>query len=139
MDTRDPDWPIRLAAFEALRKAVSKFGPVLPWNVIDEGFTHSGRKFLLANQVKGIFRPAGMTAAALSVKTTVPRTGPPKYDDIAGADGFSYAFQQRGPDYHDNEILIRAAEIRAPIIYLYGVAPGKYRPIWPAYVANIDH
>lgn len=139
MDSRDPDWPIRLAAFEALRKAVAKFGPVLPWNAIDEGFTHAGRRFLLANQVKGIFRPAGMSGAALSVKTTAPRTGPPKYDDIARSDGFAYAFQQRGADYHDNDILIRAAELRAPIIYFYGVAPGRYRPIWPAYVAGVDH
>lgn len=139
MTVGDPDWPIRVAAFEELRKVVFKLGPVLPWSAIDEGFSHAGRRFLFANQVKGIFRPSGMSGAALSVKTTVPRTGPPKYDDIASTDGFSYAFQQRGPGYHDNEILIRAAALRAPIIYFYGVSPGRYRPIWPAYVTAVDH
>lgn len=137
-DGADPDWAIRVAAFAALRLAVAKAGPVLPWSAIAQGFLHAGRVFLFANQTKGIFRPAGMTGAALSIKTTVPRVGPPKYDDIASNGGFAYAFQRQGADYHDNKILARAAELRTPIIYFYGVGSGRYRPIWPAYVAEVD-
>ncbi|HKY35317.1 MAG TPA: HNH endonuclease [Polyangiaceae bacterium] len=134
----DPDWPIRVAAFAALRRAVASGGPVMPWGAIAKGFTHAGRSFLFANQTKGIFRPAGMVGAALSIKTTIPRSGPPKYEDIASDGGFAYAFQRQGEDYHDNKILILAAELRTPIIYFYGMGSGRYRPIWPAYVAEVD-
>ena len=111
-------------------------GERLSWRVVEEGFEHQGRKLLFANQTKGIFRPAGMQDAALSVKTTVPRAGLPKYDDIATDDAFGYAFQSRGPEYHDNKLLLRAIELRAPLIYLYGVEPGIYRPLWPVYAVK---
>lgn len=106
---------------------------MLPWSLIDRGFTVGGQAFRFANQSKGIFRPAGMSDAALSVKTTIPRSGRPRYEDIATDDAFVYAFQDRGPDYHDNVILLRAIELRTPLIYFYGVEPGWYRPLWPTY------
>ncbi len=127
------DWPVRLAAFSSLAQLVRLHGDVLPWAVIDRGFTHAGQTFRFANQSKGIFRPRGMHDAALSVKTTVPRSGKPKYEDIATDDAFVYAFQRRGPEYHDNRLLLRAIELRTPLIYLYGVEPGFYRPLWPTY------
>lgn len=74
----DIDWPVRTAAFAALAEAVQIHGEVLPWAVIERGFTFSQRHFRFANQSKGIFRPAGMQDAALSVKTTVPRSGKPR-------------------------------------------------------------
>jgi putative restriction endonuclease len=57
----------------------------------------------------------------------------PKYEDIATDDAFEYAFQRRGPDYHDNKLLRRAVELRTPLIYFYGVEPRMYRPLWPVY------
>jgi putative restriction endonuclease len=129
----DIDWPIRLAAFTALGELVALHGEVLPWRLIESGFTFAQRRFRFANQSKGIFRPSGMQDAALSVKTTVPRTGAPRYEDIATDDAFVYAFQRRGPDYHDNRLLSRAIELRTPLIYFYGVEPGSYRPLWPTY------
>jgi putative restriction endonuclease len=134
----DPDWPIRLGAFEELRRLTTSVGAVLPWQAVERGFAVGGRAFLFANQSKGIFRPAGMRGAALSVKTTVPRAGLRKYEDIAQDGGFGYAFQRRGADYHDNKLLLLAAEMRVPLIYFFGVAPGHYRPIWPMYVAEVD-
>lgn len=134
----DPDWPIRVAAFAKLRELTQLHGAVLAWPAIELGFEVNGRSFLFANQSKGIFRPAGMTGAALSIKTTVPKSGLRKYDDLADDGGFSYAFQSRGEDYHDNKLLIRAHDLRTPLIYFYGVSPGRYRPIWPVYVADVD-
>jgi putative restriction endonuclease len=133
---RDPDWRIRLDAFAGLSKLTLEHGSILPWRCIEEGFEHQGRRYRFANQSKGIFRPAGMTGAALSIKTTVPRRGPPKYDDIAREGAFSYALQARNTEYHDNKLLLEAQALRTPVIYFYGVTPGFYRPVWPAFVVD---
>jgi putative restriction endonuclease len=130
----DPDWQIRLSAFAALRLLVGAHGVVLPWGVLEPGFKHGERSYLFANQVKGIFRPAGMSGGALSIKTTVPRRGPPRYVDLSSDDLFSYALQDRGVEYHDNQLLLWCARTTTPFIYFYGIAPGYYRPIWPVYV-----
>lgn len=135
MDPNDVDWPVRSAAFAALADLVRIHGEVLPWAIIDRGFVFASQAFRFANQSKGIFRPAGMRDAALSVKTTIPRSGRPRYEDIATDEAFIYAFQSRGPDYHDNRLLLRAIELRTPLIYFYGVEPGSYRPLWPTYAA----
>jgi len=129
----DVDWPIRLAAFNGLESRVRTYGELLPWAVIEQGFVYADRAFLFANQSKGIFRPAGMRDAALSVKSTVPRSGVPKYEDIQTDDAFFYSFQSRGLEYHDNRLLLRAIEGRMPMIYFYGIEPGVYRPLWPVY------
>lgn len=138
-DSGDPDWPIRSAAFAALQKLVARTGPVLPWAAIVDGFEHNRQRYLFANQSKGIFRPAGMVAGALSIKTSIARDGArQRYEDVAQDGAFDYAFQDRGIHYHDNQILIRAYELRAPVVYFFGVEPGFYRPLWPAYVASVD-
>lgn len=133
VDPSDVDWPVRSAAFASLAQLVHFHGDVLPWAVIDRGFSYAAQTFRFANQSKGIFRPRGMRDAALSVKTTIPRSGKPRYEDIATDDAFVYAFQSRGPEYHDNRLLLRAIELRTPLIYFYGVEPGSYRPLWPTY------
>jgi putative restriction endonuclease len=132
----DVDWQLRLAAFNKLRALIRINGELLPWSVIEEGFDYGGKSFRFANQSKGIFRPAGMVDAALSIKTTVPRQGAPKYEDIATDEAFVYLFQSRGPEYHDNRLLLRAIELGAPLIYFYGVEPGIYRPMWPTYATS---
>lgn len=131
--SNDPDWPVRSAAFAALAQLVRIHGEVLPWAIIEAGFDFGGQNFRFANQSKGIFRPRGMVDAALSLKTTVPRSGKPKYEDIATDEAFVYALQSRGPEYHDNRLLLRAVELQTPLIYFYGVEPGLYRPLWPTY------
>ena len=135
----DPDWPIRAAAFAALRQLVAEHGPVLHWSHIARGFKRGQETFLFANQSKGIFRPSGMAAGALSIKSSIARKGTrQRYEDVARDGAFEYAFQDRGLDYHDNQILVRAHELRAPIIHFFGVEPSYYRPLWPAYVARVD-
>jgi hypothetical protein len=47
---------------------------VLPWRTIEPGFRHGVRSYLFANQAKGIFRPAGMSGGALSIKNLDPRS-----------------------------------------------------------------
>ncbi len=70
----DPDKHIRAAAFVAIEKISRQWGGQVPWDAIRTGFQVGGEGVLFANKVTGIFKPKQMSAA-LSIKTTVPRTG----------------------------------------------------------------
>ncbi|MGF1467084.1 MAG: HNH endonuclease [Sandaracinaceae bacterium] len=75
-----------------------------------------------------------MSGGALSIKTTVPKAGPPKYDDLATDEGFLYRLQGDDPGAYDNVFLLRSADECLPLIYFYGIAPGLYRPLWPVFI-----
>lgn len=137
----DPDFSIRQAAFDHLNVLVAAHGPVLPWNILGEPFDHRGDRIRLANMPKGIFRPKSMTGGALSIKTTVPKRGhKPRYDDqvASGTGHFVYQLERRGPLSSDNQQLRRSFELGAPMVYLYGIAPALYRPLWPVFVVGWD-
>lgn len=135
----DPDWPIRLAAFEALRRLVALYGEALPWSAIEEGFVFNGQKLRFAGRAVGIFRPQQMEGAALSIKTTVPRRGrEARYEDLQSDEAFLYRFQGTDPQAHDNRWLTLAHEWQTPLVYFYGLGPGVYQPLWPVYVAEVD-
>ena len=70
----DPDRRIRAAAFAAIEKLSREWGGQIPWEALREGFQADGERVLFANRAKGIFKPRQMSAA-LSIKTTVPRSG----------------------------------------------------------------
>lgn len=138
----DPEADIRIAAFQQLRAAMRLYGGSLPWSHIKEGFTARGRRFLFASAAEGIFRPAGMSGL-LSVKTVVPKpkgriwyhdqTSP---DVTSAADTLSYAFTGVEPENTRNQWLRQAMEKQLPLIYFFGVAPGHYEPLFPAYVTE---
>lgn len=135
----DPDWPIRVAAFDALRRLTARHGEELAWKDISEGFQYRGEKLHFIGKARGIFRPRQMQGAALSIKTTVPREGrEARYDDLSSDDGFFYKFQGDDPNARDNRLLSRAQELDAPLIYFYGTRPGYYRPLFPVHVTALD-
>jgi putative restriction endonuclease len=139
MAPTDPDADIRLAALESIARKVERHGEILDWPCIAEGFSYRGEPMLFANRVRGIFRPKAMRAGALSIKTTVPRGGRrPRYDDLAVEGGFVYRFQGDDPDASDNNALQYAASLRAPMIYLYGVAPARYLVLAPVFIERVD-
>lgn len=87
---------------------------------------------------QGIFKPAALPDAPLSI-TTVPFVeGMARpYEDEVGADGFlRYRYRGTDPLHHDNVGLRRAMERQLPLVYLYGTAPGWYRPEWPVFIVN---
>jgi putative restriction endonuclease len=136
---QDPDWPIRIAAINALQRLVQQYGEVLPWELIDAGFSYQGETLHFANRARGIFWPRQMRETALSIKTTVPRQGrEARYDDLHSDEGFLYKFQGTDVEGRDNRRLVRAMELDAPLIYFYGIEPGAYRPIWPVYISEVD-
>lgn len=82
----------------------------------------------------------------LSVKTVVPKPrGRVWYaDQHAAADAASvtdtlrYSFTGADPANARNQWLLDAARRRLPIVYLYGVAPAAYEPLFPVFVEEWD-
>jgi putative restriction endonuclease len=79
----------------------------------------------------------------LSVKTVVPKPkGRVWYHDqttpelTATVDTLSYAFTGSDPGNTRNQWLRQAMQNQLPLIYFFGVAPGFYEPLFPAFVTE---
>ena len=82
--------------------------------------------------MQGIFKPRACELP-LSVRTAVD--GP--YDDRAGSDGrFLYAYRGRDPMHRDNVGLRELMRRRIPLIYFFGLLPGRYLAAWPVFVVG---
>jgi putative restriction endonuclease len=136
----DLDWQLRLAAFAALRSLREREGGVVTTKGLDEGFTFRGERIGLRNPQKGIWRPRQLSdtsGAALTLVTVQPRAGRPRpYDDQIASDQdyFVYRYEGEDPTYWTNQAVRNAYELQRPLIYLYGITPGVYDPIFPCYV-----
>ena len=138
----DPDRRIRAAAFAAIEKLSQQWGGQIPWGAIREGFQTGGDTVLFANRAKGIFKPRQMSAA-LSIKTTVPRSGRSLWYrdqgfDAARLDGATgllrYDLARGGREDPTNRALRIAMQRGAPLIYFIGISPATYQPIFPVWV-----
>lgn len=135
----DHDWRLRFAAFAALTSLSEPRGGYVTREEMTNGFLFDGQRIPFADQRRGIWRPAVLRdlGIALSITTASLRKNvPPKYDDqIASEEGwFEYRYQGENPEDWDNVAVRRAYELGRPIIYFYGVSPGNYEAIFPAYV-----
>jgi putative restriction endonuclease len=76
----------------------------------------------------------------ISITTVPPKRGePPPYDDQLRPDGLlSYRYRGTDPDHPDNVGLRLALRRRAPLVYHYGIVPGRYLSIWPVYIVGDD-
>lgn len=108
------------------------------------GFTFRGERVPLVNPQRGIFKPRAMRHL-LSIRTVFPRTGARVwYDDQRrvheqvhrGDELVDYAFMGTNPDAAENRWLREAMEAQVPVIYLLGIAPGRYTAIYPTFVAD---
>src|SRR5690606_28140445 len=86
------------------------------------------------------FRPAVLPDMPISITTVPPKRGePPPYDDQLRPDGLlSYRYRGTDPDHPDNVGLRLALRRRAPLVYHYGIVPGRYLSIWPVYIVGDD-
>lgn len=127
------DHETRIAAFDWLKGQMDSHGDVLPRHVLEKGFVHAGRRIPLISPA-GIFTPKGLTYP-LTI-TTAPR-GP--YDDMIGREGLlSYRYRGSDPQHRDNVGLRQAMRDRVPLIYLYGIMPGRYFVVWPVFIVADD-
>lgn len=126
------DQRVRLAAFQWLRAQVDVLGDVLPRSILAEGFVFDGRRVPMLGP-QGIFRPAIMTEAPLSI-TTIPG-GP--YDDGMGSGGLlRYRYRGIDPAHPDNRGLRRAMEQQLPLVYFFRVQPGQYLAAFPVFIVG---
>lgn len=138
----DPDHRIRAAAFVAISQLSRRFDDHVPWEAISDGFSMAGETILFANRAKGIFKPKQMSAA-LSIKTTVPRSGRTTWyrdqdsSNLDGATGLLRYELARGSD-PTNEALRKAWQRGAHLIYFMGVAPAVYQPVFPVWIADFS-
>ena len=140
----DPDRRIRAPAFAAIEKLSQQWGGQVPWGAIREGFQADGETVLFANRAKGIFKPRQMSAA-LSIKTTVPRSGRSLWYRDQGFDAarldsatglLRYDLARGGREDPTNRALRIAMQRGAPLIYFIGISPATYQPIFPVWVAD---
>lgn len=139
MSEADLDTRVRAHAFQFLTEQTRLHGTVLPRDLLERGFDFEGRRVPLIGP-QGIFKPALLAECPISITTVPVREGQERpYDDGVGADGFlRYRYRGTDPAHRDNQGLRLAMARSIPLIYLYGVTPGRYMPVWPVYIVR-DH
>ena len=132
------DTQVRLAAFRFLEEQVRIHGEVLPRNVLIKGFEFGGERVCLITR-QGIFTPR-ILKYPLSFYTTPPSLGKTRpYDDELGENGvIKYRYRGEDPNHRDNVGLRKCQEMGLPLIYLYGIVPGEYLPVWPVFIVGDD-
>jgi len=130
----DIDLQVRLAAFNWLSEQVNLHGDVLSRDVLLRGFDFQGQRVSLISP-SGIFKPK-ILELPLSITTTVE--GP--YDDnYLEKDGFlHYRYRGKDPNHRDNVGLRRVFERNLPLVYLHGLQPSRYLPVYPVYIVGDD-
>ena len=101
----------------------AEFGDVLPRKTLAQGFVLNDTRVPLLGP-QGIFKPA-VLEVPLSI-TTAP-SGP--YDDSFGPELLRYRYRGTDPSHRDNVGLRLALEHRLPLVYFFGLMPGKYLAI----------
>ncbi|WP_458759226.1 HNH endonuclease [Afipia sp. TerB] len=145
MNTPSLDTPIRLAAFERIRR-LNEIHDHLTTAELKPGFIFREERIPLVNPQRGIFKPQQMRFL-LSIKTVFPKPGGKVwYDDqrevhrqiFQGEEAVDYAFMGQNPDATDNRWLKEAYENQIPIIYFLGIAPGRYQALLPTFISGWD-
>jgi len=123
------DDQIRIAAFAWLGKQSLLYDDVLPWNVLQRGFTFQDHAVPLIG-ARGIWKPAIMQ---LPISITTSPDGP--YDDSFNEENFlKYKYSGTDPYHSDNVGLREIMKNNIPLIYFHGVIKGKYLASWPVYI-----
>lgn len=133
------DAQVRLAAFRFVADLQQIHGDEIPRAELSAGFEFAGNRVPLVGP-QGIFKPAVLREMPLSITTAPVIAGRERpYDDALDDDGrISYRYRGTDPAHHENVRLRRAMATRTPLVYLHGVAPGRYAAAFPAYIVADD-
>lgn len=124
------DTRVRKATFDWLATQVTRHGDVLPWAVLSQGFQFEGNRVPLLGP-QGIFKPRVLSEVPLSITTVF---GGPYDDSFHGNELLHYRYRGIDPEHADNRGLRAAMQRRLPLVYLHGVAEGRYLATWPVFV-----
>ncbi len=106
----------------------------MPRTILAQGFTFNGKRIPLVSP-QGIFKPKLMDYP-LTITTTVE--GPYDDDIIYQEDLINYRYRGTDPNHSDNVGLRNAMNDRIPLIYFFGLVPGKYLVVRPVYIVGDD-
>ena len=136
---REIDQRVRVAAFQFLNRETELRGETLPRDLLEAGFQFDGQRVpLIAPQ--GIFKPAVLPEMPLSI-TTVPVVdgkARPYEDEVDESGLLLYRYRGTDPAHRDNVGLRLAMRRGVPLVYLFGVVPGEYMPVWPVFIVGDD-
>lgn len=129
----DLDWLVRLQAFAHLDELTARWGDVLPWEALRDGFEFNDQRVTLIG-ARGIWKPSVLD---LPISLTTSHRDP--YGDEAGADGLlHYRYFGQDPTHRDNEGLRLCLTEGRPLVYFRGVERGWYSAIWPLVLVHDD-
>ena len=121
---------IRLSVFDWLKEQLFIHGDTLPRRLLEQGFHYNGERITLIG-ASGIWKPRQFEVIPISITSTVK--GP--YDDTFSENGLLiYRYRGDDPNHRDNVGLQEAMRTRTPLIYFYGIVPGRYLPVWPIFI-----
>lgn len=136
--SEERDTAMRAAAFAEVERLTARHD-TLTSEHLAAGFRFEGERVPLV-------KPRALRHL-LSIKTVFPRPGGKIwYDDqrrlheqlYEGKEAVDYAFMGTDPEAADNRWLREAHEHAVPLLYVLGVAPGRYQAIWPVFVEGWD-
>ncbi|MFA7464701.1 MAG: HNH endonuclease [Syntrophales bacterium] len=128
----DKDSALRLAAFDWLTRMTQLHGDMLPRKILEQGFVFEGERVPLISP-QGIFKPR-ILDLPLTI-TTAPH-GP--YKDHSKDGILRYKYRGTDPDHRDNVGLRTLMKEGKPLIYFFGIGPGKYQAFWPVFLIGDD-
>lgn len=134
MDSVRQDALVRKAAFDWLDAQQARHGDVLPRDLLLQGFEWQGQRVPLVS-AQGIFKPRAIPEIPLTI-TTSPNG--PYEDSFADDHRLMYSYRGTDPRHRDNVGLRQAMHTRTPLIYLFGLIPCRYLPIWPVFIVGDD-
>ena len=124
------DSQVRTATFNWLEAQVAIHGDVLPRPLLAKGFQFNGSRIPLVSP-QGIFKPR-ILDLPLTI-TTVPN-GP--YQDQYTSELLIYKYRGTDPNHTDNRGLRELFRLQIPLVYFFGIVPGKYLATWPVYIVG---
>jgi len=125
---------IRSAALQWLEQRSRGGRDPLSREQLANDFLVDGVRFPLIDRARGIRKPIGWQAA-LSISTSVPKTGRIAYADDVGPDGlFRYKLRRDDAGTSDNAGLRAALLLDLPLVWFFGVEPGLFNVISPVYL-----
>jgi putative restriction endonuclease len=135
----DLDTGVRIKAFSFLEDLSSRYGQALPREALAAGFDFDGKRVPLISP-QGIFKPAILPEIPISITTVPVVEGKARpYADEIGSDGLMrYKYRGEDPIHRDNVGLRLAMKRHVPLVYFYGLVPGKYAAVWPVYIVGDD-
>lgn len=134
MDPKLQDAAVRKAAFDWLESQTARHGDVLSRDLLHQGFEWQGQRVPLVGPA-GIFKPRVLPQVPLTITTVA--NGP--YQDSFGDEHrLLYKYRGEDPRHRDNVGLREAWRQQTPLIYLFGLIPGRYLPIWPVFIVEDD-